>query len=105
MLLNCYTIFDLKAQVYHRPFFMRSHGEALRTFIDMATDTNTSIGQHPEDYALYCIGGFDDDRGIISATEAHHSLGKASELLPPPQTELKLVSPDENPVLSQKDTA
>ena len=84
MLLKLYTIYDMKVQAYLRLFPLRSHGEALRVFADMANDSNSQIGQHPEDYILYCVGEFDDARGIITALDVHELLGKAVEYVTPP---------------------
>lgn len=81
MILRLYTIFDTKVQAYLRLFPLRSNGEATRMFADMANDPNNQIGQHPEDYVLYCVGEFDDARGIITAFTVHETLCKAIEMV------------------------
>lgn len=66
MMLRAYSIFDNKALVYHQPFFAPTNGAAVRMFQDTANDTNTSIGRHPADYILYCVGHYDDQTGAMS---------------------------------------
>ena len=60
MKLKIFTIFDIKAEAYHPPFFMHAAGMAERAFINMAKDKTNQIGMNPEDYALIEIGEFDD---------------------------------------------
>lgn len=81
MKMKVYTIFDSKVAAYNFPFTMRSNGEALRAFADMANDTSSRVGQHPEDYVLFAVGEFDDERGILTPLVPHETLGKAVELV------------------------
>lgn len=81
MITKVFTIFDLKAQCYNVPFVLRTNGEALRVFSDMANDPQSRIGQHPEDYVLYAIAEFDDDRGIVKPLSPQEILGKAAEFV------------------------
>ena len=37
-----------------------------RMFFDLIKDKSTLIGQHPEDFSLWCVGDFDEDTGIIT---------------------------------------
>lgn len=83
MKTKIYSIFDVKVGAYNFPFTMRSNGEALRAFADMANSGDTKIGQHPEDYLLYAVGEFDDERGIVTPLQPHETLGKAVEFVTP----------------------
>lgn len=74
-----YSIYDTASGAYMRPFFLQSDGQAVRMFTDIATDAEHEIGKHPEDYSLFRLGQFDDNRGevlpeqrecIITALEA-----------------------------------
>lgn len=65
MLLNAYSIYDRKGLNYHAPFFAATDGLAVRNFSDLANDTNTTIGRHPADYVLYCVGTFSDANGSM----------------------------------------
>lgn len=81
MKCSIYSIYDMKVGAYNFPFTMRSHGEAVRAFGDMANDASTRIGQHPEDYVLYCVGEFDDAKGVVVAVDPHEVLGKAVDFV------------------------
>lgn len=65
MILQMYSIFDSAAAAYLRPFYCQTDGEALRAFTDIATDADHNIGKHPEDYSLYRVGQFDDNKGKL----------------------------------------
>lgn len=68
MLLNAYTVFDNKALTYSPPFFVNTDGAAVRMFADLVNDMNTSVGRHPGDYSLFCVGTFSDANASIEAT-------------------------------------
>lgn len=65
MKMNVYSIFDVASGVYLRPFMMQSDGQATRAFKDIATDADHDIGKHPEDYSLFRVGIFDDNKGTL----------------------------------------
>lgn len=75
-----FSVYDSKAKVYSNPFVAGQKGSALRSFQDVSKDKTHPIGKHPEDYALYQIGEWDDDKGIVTATQ-FECLGKAVEYL------------------------
>lgn len=65
MVLKAYSIFDNKALQYHPPFFASTNGAAVRSLADLANDLNTQVGRHPGDFVLYCIGAYDDQKGMM----------------------------------------
>lgn len=67
MRLNAYSIYDNKALQYQAPFFTSTDGAAVRAFSDLANDSNTTIGRHPGDYMLYCVGIYDDQNGLFQS--------------------------------------
>ena len=80
MKLNIYSIFDTASGLYSRPFFTQSDGEAVRSFNDIACDTEHPVGRHPEDYTLYRLGVFDDTKGHFH-DESNQSLMTALETI------------------------
>lgn len=80
MKINIYTIFDSASGAYMRPFFAQSDGQATRSFGDIARDENHEIGKHPEDYSLYRVGIFDDNKAEITP-EDKTCLATAMELI------------------------
>ena len=65
MRLNAYSIYDRKTLAYHTPFFSVTDGAAIRSFTDLANDSNTNIGRHPADYVLFCVGEYEDQVGAL----------------------------------------
>ena len=65
MILNLYSIYDLKAGVYNTIFTQLNDAVAQRAFIHLIKDENSTISSSPEDFILYCVGAFDDARGYI----------------------------------------
>lgn len=75
-----FSVYDSKGTVYARPFFAHNVGSAVRSFADIANDKTHPIGQHPEDYALYQIGEWDDSSCNFKLHEKR-SLGTALEMV------------------------
>lgn len=61
MRLNVYVIFDTASGSTRPPFFLQADGEANRLFLDLATNQDSDIGKHPEDYSIYRIGTYDNN--------------------------------------------
>ena len=80
MRLNVYTIFDSASAAYMRPFFLQSDGQAMRSFTDIAQNADHEIGKHPEDYSLYRIGTYDDQKGELHP-EDRECLATAEEVV------------------------
>ncbi len=80
MELLAMTVFDSKTEAYLRPFYCTTVNEGLRMFIDTLNDPNTMINKHPEDYALYHIGIYDDGLGVFENID-HVALGLASNFI------------------------
>ena len=64
-----FSIFDIAANSYARPFFLPANGIAIRVFTDLAVNAETDVGKHPKDYTLYNIGEFDDQTGELTNKE------------------------------------
>jgi hypothetical protein len=80
-MINCvFAIYDQAAKAYMSPFSFQSPGQAIRAFTDLANDQNTNVGKHPEDYSLFQIGSFDDEKGLLKDMK-HVNLGKAIEFV------------------------
>lgn len=94
MLLKAYSIYDRKALQYHPPFFASTDGAAMRSFSDLANDTNTSVGSHPGDYVLYFVGTYSDIDGslqpnspLLHVVDAQALLRMQPSLFPGPFSE------------------
>lgn len=67
MRLRAFSIFDRKTLQYHPPFFASTNGGAVRSLGDLVCDPNTQVGRHPNDFVLYCVGEYDDQKGEMIA--------------------------------------
>lgn len=76
-----YSVYDNKALVYAVPFFATTDGSAIRSFQDLANDTNTTVGRHPGDFSLYCLGDYDDQKGVLTALSPLRHVVDATALL------------------------
>ena len=67
MKLNAYAIYDLVAQNFNRPYFLKTDAQATRSFSDEVNrpSEDNSLYKHPNDYQLFRLGEFDDDTGLI----------------------------------------
>lgn len=84
MLLNAYTLYDSKALTYSPPFYCTAHGAAVRMVMDLAADPNTSVGRHPADFTLYCVGMFNDAVGGLLPSDSREHISDVLPLVPKP---------------------
>lgn len=75
-----FAVYDSKAETYNPPFTMRTPAEAMRAFTHAATDKETAMGQHPEDFSLFFLGYYDLSTAEVELLEAKTSLGTLSDL-------------------------
>lgn len=74
-----YTVRDTKAEAFLQPFYVRSRGEAIRSFSDALKDSRSMLGQHPEDFYLFELGEWDECTAGFVLHPAPVSLGGALE--------------------------
>ena len=79
MQMNIYAVYDKAVSAYMRPFVMQTDGQAMRMFGDEATNAESAISKHPEDYALFRLASFEDSSGEITPQEPR-CLARAHEL-------------------------
>lgn len=87
MILNAYSLFDNKGLIFNTPFFQHNDAVAKRMLQDLVQDLNTSVGRHPSDYVLYCIGTYDDQTGELHPISPRRHVADAISMLrvPPPE--------------------
>jgi hypothetical protein len=81
MKLKVYSVYDSKAEVFMQPHFLKTKGEAVRAFAEVANDSSTQIGKYPEDFALFEIGDYDDSKGELIPLKSPTPIGLAQEFL------------------------
>lgn len=78
-ILKVYSVYDSKIQAYAQPFFMRTRGEAIRGWTDVANDSSTNMYKYAEDYSLMELGEYDESTGVFQNHSAPQNLGIASQ--------------------------
>lgn len=78
MIHRVYAVLDAKAGLFGLPFFQMTDEAAIRAFTDMATRSDTLIGSFPDDFSLYFIGTYDDDKAKLDPASVLDLLGVAS---------------------------
>lgn len=85
---NVYTLFDTKALIFNTPFYAHNHGVARRMCSDLVADANTTVGRHPADYVLYCLGSYQDELGQFELLEIREHVLDIVSLVPPVPADL-----------------
>lgn len=88
MLLRAYTLHDVKALSYSPPFFVQNDAMAVRMVKDLVSDNSTTVGRHPSDYKLYCIGFFEDDAAKLTPLSIMEHVTDCIALVPAPHPTL-----------------
>lgn len=89
MKFQLFSIFDLKSKVFLAPFVARTEVDARRQIASSMRDPQmreTPVGQHPEDFALYHLGDFDDEAGFVSGLNIPSLVATVSALIEAPGT-------------------
>lgn len=60
-----FSVYDQKAEAYLPPFVLHNEGMAGRVFADCCNNPEHNFGKHPEDYSLFRLGTFDDEKGEL----------------------------------------
>lgn len=81
MNIKVFSLYDIKAKVFQTPFFMQNQGTALRAFSDLVNDERSFVNKHPEDYQLYHVGDFDDEKALFTNKTPVDLVATASEFL------------------------
>jgi hypothetical protein len=93
MITNAYSLYDCKALTYSPPFFANAHGQAVRLVMDLAQDANTTVGRHPVDFTLFCIGQYNDALGVLLPNDVREHIADVASLLPRPAAVGDLFNP------------
>lgn len=78
MILNAYTIYDVKSATYASPILSVNDDVLKRLLVDSLILPDSTLYRHPEDFIVYCIGFFDDIFGMFTSTERRHVLDIAT---------------------------
>lgn len=60
MIYKVYSVFDNAVGAYLPPMFLRSHGEAIRSFEAAALSEQHEFAKFPDSFSLFYLGDWDD---------------------------------------------
>jgi len=75
-----FSVFDTKAQAFLQPFFANTEGIAVRQFTAAAQDAGHDFHRFSEDYALFSLGEFDEEKGRFIQTSTPEAVVTASAI-------------------------
>lgn len=77
MTYKVFSVRDAKGEVFHPPFYKKTHGEAERDFTLLVRDEKSHVHQFPDDYDLYYLGEYDDQKGTFESLATPQHVCKA----------------------------
>ena len=80
MILKVFSIRDIKADAYDKPFFLATVGQAVRAFSDEVERSDSMLNKHPEDYILFELGEYNDALGVFTCLPAPRQLIAGSDV-------------------------
>lgn len=72
MILNIYSVRDLKTEAFMLPFFAPTNGAATRLLTDNVNDGQSMLFRHSEDFTLFKVGTWDDIEGMVDMQQPEH---------------------------------
>lgn len=75
-----YTVYDAKAEAYLLPYYAKTIGLAIRSFEAAVADPNHDFGKYREDYTLFELGFYDDEKAEFEMLEAPRPVMGALEV-------------------------
>lgn len=80
MQLQVFSIRDSKGEIYNQPFYAKTHGEAERNFTQLVRDAQSMPSKFPEDFDLYYLGSYDDQKGTFESLDTPRHVMKAVDV-------------------------
>lgn len=77
MIYKLFSVRDSKSEIFHSPWFFKTHGEAEREFRTVVNTEKSKLAQFPEDYDLYYVGEYDDNTGKFNPVDSPQHVIKA----------------------------
>lgn len=81
MILKVYSVRDAKGEVFHTPFYKKTHGEAERDFLTLVSDASGTVSKYPEDFDLWFLGEYDDATGKLLPLDTPQHMMKAVQAI------------------------
>lgn len=75
--MQVFQIYDVKAEAFLPPFFLKTVGLAVRTFEAAANEKDHNFYLYGADFTLFHTGEYDETSGRVKQFEAFKNLGTA----------------------------
>lgn len=82
MIHKTFAIYDSKAGIYLHVMNFRRTEEAIRSFSVSCSNSDTDFYKYAEDYSLFEIGTFDDEKGLHSPYSSPLHIRNATQCSP-----------------------
>lgn len=79
--IRVFAVYDMKMKGFMQPFFCQNSAVATRMFVDSVNGDQNIISKHPEDFALYEVGMWDEETGLLTPLDPKTNLGLASSFV------------------------
>jgi len=66
MVVQCYSLYDIKSEVFHVPSYCPNDAAAMRMYQREIGKPNTILHEYPEDFRIFRVGQFNDQNGEIA---------------------------------------
>lgn len=80
MILLVCSVRDSALDAFMRPIFVPTAGMAVRSFQDEVKNPDSPMAKHPEDYALFELGTFDEESGKLVNLPSPRQLVRGSDV-------------------------
>ncbi len=78
---NVFSVYDSKIEAFLQPFFMPTRAAAIRALTDTLGEPGHMFAKHPEDYTLFYLGSFEDEKAVFDLEPTPQSLAVLIELI------------------------
>lgn len=68
MILQAFSLRDMKAEIFAAPFFVPNEHIAIRLVSELVRDPRSDLGKYPQDFMLYRTGSFNTETALLTAT-------------------------------------
>lgn len=87
MMLEMFAVYDSAVKAFLPPIFVRSRGEATRSFLDACQQEGSNFAKHSSDYTLFYLGKYDDSGAQFVLSSVPERVISALECVANPFTE------------------
>lgn len=87
MKLYLFSVYDKVSKMYVDLFTSQTKESAQRSFNSAAMNHNTMLAKYPSDFALYCMGEYDNATGEVVGMATPELVQNCVEIYFPPEFE------------------